>query len=430
MSTDTGGRPAVRHSRRTWSPGRQLGVDVVIGVAARLVLVGTTEYRGLDAGIFAGWARTMHDHGVGQFYAKAPLADHLPGDLWLIDGLQVIFTALGGHDFTSPAFELATNAVPVVADVLVGVLLFRIVCLWASRETAARTARWYLLNPAVILLAGAWGQWDSLSMAVLLAGCLLVLRAGSWWVGGVPLLTWAVLIKPQLVVAAALVMLWWLLGPRSTSQPATAAERGRSAVRVGAEAAACLGLSVLTALVVLAPFRVGLAWTPDGGSSLWSRVRYAADLHPFTTMGAANVWLVLDRRVIGPLDDVDRWGGLSAAAAGFASCLAPTRVHERYYFPVLVLLLVWSAVRGLDVRSARYFWCFSAVFVVDLVLPFSGASAANRWLHRPEVLATIGLVHVVLFVVLLVVPWQRRRRSDVRVDGSWGATAAHRTAPG
>jgi len=116
----------------------QLCLDAAIGSAARVVLAVTTAYRGLDADIFADWARTMHEHPLGEFYAQASRPDHLPGDLWFLKGIEAAYTAGGGKDFGSATFELLTNAVPMVADVLVGVLLFLIVRLWSSEDVAAR----------------------------------------------------------------------------------------------------------------------------------------------------------------------------------------------------------------------------------------------------------------------------------------------------
>ena len=203
-----------RAGGRGLSVPRQLGLDVVIALTARIVLSLATSYRGLDADTFAAWARALHDHPLGEFYATAPRPDHLPGDLWLLKLIQVAFTAGGGHDFEGPAFEFATNAVPMVADLLVGFLLFLLVRQWRSAESGARAARWYLLNPAVIVLAGAWGQWDSVSMVLLLAG-LLALTAHRAWMSAAPLFVWAVVVKPLLVLPASVVLLWIWVRPRA-----------------------------------------------------------------------------------------------------------------------------------------------------------------------------------------------------------------------
>jgi hypothetical protein len=439
----------------------QLGVDIAIGLLARLVLAVSTSYRGLDADTFGAWAQAMHDHPLGQFYARAPTPDHLPGDLWILKGIQVAFTAFGGHDFGAGTFEFLTNAVPMVADVVVGLLLFSIVRTWHSEHVAARAARWYLLNPSVILVAGAWGQWDSVSIALLLFAILAVLGPGRLWITAAPALTWAVLIKPQLVVPTLILLLWirWTVSqPRGEPRPTSWWAVGR--------AGAFVLLGATTAVALLEPFRVGLLWRPDHGTSLLARVQYAADLHEFTTMGAANLWMVVDRNVIGPPDDVGRWGDISAAeigvllcavlwasvaitawrafggarrtesvfwaaaAATFASCLALTRVHERYYFPVLLLLLLWAAIRGFDRVSAVFFWSFTALFVIDLVVPMGWTGHDNGVLHRPGVLMAVGLLHLASFGLLITLPWLRRLDSAITVDGQSATGASRRRGPG
>lgn len=460
----TGRRPSPRLERgRALSVRTQVTLDAVVGLAARFALALSTSYRTVDADTFAAWARTMHDHPLRDFYATAPVPDHLPGDLWLLKGLQLGYSAAGGRAYESHTFELLTNAVPIVVDVVVGLLLFKIVQLNGSVESAARAARWYLLNPAVIVLAGVWGQWDSVSMSVLLLALLLVLRAGWSWIWAAPVLAWAVLIKPQLAVPVVILAVWVVLRPDSPAR----GERRQSGRLALAGGASLLG-AVLMALCLLEPFRVGLAWTPHGGSSLADRVRYAADLHPFTTMGAANLWMVVNRSVIGPSDDVRHWGSLTAAAIGIylllvlwcvvavtarsafppprrlesllwasvtatcASCVVLTRVHERYYFPVLVLMLVWTASRGFDRRAIVLFWCISSLFVIDLVIPMG-------WTGQDEQFTTRGCpgsssaddtrcprapAHRVLL---------RARGAPVgrvRVDAPSGATVSHRTAPG
>jgi len=456
-----------RRAGRTALPvAAQLTMDVTLGLVARVVLALATAYRTVDEDTFAAWARVLHDHPLGAFYAVAPLPDHLPGDLWLLDAVQGAFTAAGGTNFDGAAFGFLTNAVPMVADVVVGVLLFLLVRRWASPEVAARAARWYLLNPAVIVLAGVWGQWDSVSMALVLVG-LLLLGSSRAWIGAAPAMAWAVLVKPQLAVAAAILSLWVVMrrnGGPSGARETRSTLRSRALARMGAFGA----LGLLTSLVLLQPFRVGLAWTPHGGSSLVARLRYAADLHEYTTMGAANLWMVLDRDVIGPSDVTARWAGMTAAtigvglfavlgavvaltagrafpsqrrleslvwgaaAATFAACLVLTRVHERYYFAVLVLLLVWCGTRGLDRLSAWLFWVFTGLFAIDLVVPMGWTGHDHGLLHRPVVLVVLGLLHLGLFGVLLVVPWRARSTTGLSITaGARSApTDARRTGPG
>jgi len=276
------------------------------------------------------------------------------------------------------------------------------------------------------------------------------------------LFAWAVLTKPQLALPGLILLLWVVLRPDRTARPS--ARLGVTQLVAPVGGFVVLGLA--TAVAVLQPFGVGVLWTPDGGSTLAARTQYAADLHRFTTMGAANIWLVVDRSVIGPVDDVARWGSVTpaavglvllvvlwgavavttrrafapsrrleslvwaAAAAAFASCLVLTRVHERYYFPVLVLLLLWAAVRGFDRTATALFWAFSGLFVIDLAVPMGWTGHDDGLLHRPAALVVIGLLHVLYFLALLALPWHEEGSSVVRAGALSAPNAARRTAPG
>lgn len=447
-------------TRATGSVRARLSAAIFLGLVARLSLALATRFPWDDATFFGSWATTMRDRPLGAFYASAWRADHLPGDLWVLKLLQSAYTAAGGSDFHSRTFEVVLKTVPITADLAIGILLFSLVKTWGTGEAAARAAQWYLLNPAVIALSAVWGQWDALSAAVLLTGFLIAARGGRSWVWAAPCLVWAVLIKPPLVLVEVVIVVWLVVLSRSWNhgvpRPVVSARAGLWFVVSG----------VATAVAALAPFRVGLAWAPAAGWSLLERVQVAADAYPATTVGAANLWMAVDGRVIGRADDVARWGPITPAAAAltlfvlamgavavtawrafppgrqpeallwcaaagvFGSCLFLTRVHERYYFPALVCLLLWASIREYDAVTRGFFWMFSVVFVVDLALPRGWGVRSMGLADQAEVLASIGLLHVAIFLALLAAPWRSEVRRQVRAGAPSGATGARRTAPG
>src|SRR3954454_3365307 len=110
-------------------------------------------------------------------------------------------------------------------------------------------------------------------------------------------------------------------------------------------------LGAATAVAITAPFRIGLAWDPAGGSSLLGRVRYAADLYPVTTMGASNLWAMVDGRIIGRADDVPRWGSITPAMVATALFVLVMG---------LVILLGWRACRCSRLRPEVLLWSGAA----------------------------------------------------------------------
>lgn len=378
------------------------GVDCALAVLLRLGLAWWTGGYPTDVLTFQSWAGTLRDHPLDQFYATAQSPDHLPGDLWLLKGLVTVFGAFGGTDVYGRVFAFLTQVVPTVADVVVALMLVLVVRRLAGAEAATRSARWYLLNPATIFLTGIWGQWDSVSLAFLLTGVWLLLDERRW-VLSAPVLAWAVLVKPQLLLPA-LCFVALLAHRLLTRRTAT----GRRPAATLAAVAAWVGLGVGTAYAVLAPFGVHLLRAPAGGTTLAERMHVALGLYPFTTLGAADVWMLPIGSLRRVRDDVpgllgvtpQQWGGVlllvalayvavtatrrsarerpvvaacwASSAAAFAVFMLSTRVHERYVLPVLGLGLVLLAVSGFDRRLVACFWVASTCLTLNLVLVLYG----------------------------------------------------------
>jgi dolichyl-phosphate-mannose-protein mannosyltransferase len=426
--------PRAAQSRRLWV---FFGVDCVLATAIRVVLAVVTTGYSSDTQTFQSWAGTLRDHPLGDFYATAYRPDHLPGDLWFLKLTVAVYDALGGHDVDGTGFALLTQVIPIVGDLLVALMLLLLVRDLRDADSAGRVARWYLLNPATILLTGVWGQWDSLSLGILLAGAWCALHR-RWWLASAPLLTWAVLIKPQLALPCLCLVL--LLGHRLVSDGV----RGRL---LATRAAGWLTAAVATAYVVLRPFGVGLLVAPAGGSTLAERLHDALGVWPYTTVGAANIWMLPIRTSqIRRSDGGAGWLGVSAQAWGtvllllavlvvvavavrrlrpvtvvtavwaatalaYAAFLLPTRVHERYLFPALGLGLLLAALSSWDRRLVAWFWGISSAFTVNLALVLFGG------LHGPDghtvtfgsgAWLTLTTAMILLFLALLAWPFLRR----------------------
>ena len=363
-------------ARTHGSPLRNLGLILAIGCIIRIAISPWFAGLGYDMEVLRNWAHTLADRPLGDFYATAIAPDHLPGDLWILKFLVTMFHGLGGDNLDGAPFLFFLKLIPTIADVLVGIGIFLIVSGYRSGSIALRATAMYVLNPAVVFLTSIWGQWDSVSVALLLFGFVVIRRHDWLWVTAAPLLVWAIGIKPQLAIIVLLLCFFPLLRVLRVDPP----RRGRWS-RLVAEGAVAASLGIATLLAIILPFDVGL---PGMGRqwSLLDRFSIALDLYPYTTLGAFNLWMIplgsLDR--VSDLDSswlslsANRWGmvlfGLSLAvtgvrimrlasrqavrdlicwgalAASLATFTLPTRVHERYLFPALVFGIVYAAVRG------------------------------------------------------------------------------------
>ena len=427
------------------------GVDCVLATTVRLLLAAATSGYATDVQIFQSWAETLRDHPLERFYATAHLPDHLPGDLWLLKGAESAYGALGGHDLDGRGFTFVLQVVPTLGDLLTATMVLLIARGLAGPRVASTCARWYLLNPATIILTGVWGQWDSVSLGILFTGVWLLLRQDRAWVVSGVFLAWAVLIKPPLaVVVLCLLPLVW-------RHWAVHQERGTQKTRVRVERSGELVMWVVslfvTAYALLTPFSVHLVHAPPGGSTLADRLAKALDLYPFTTLGAANIWMLPIRSLDRVRDDVPgllgltdhQWGELllvgvlvlvlapglvrlagsdvvtrttwTAAVALLAGFLLPTRVHERYALPVLgfaLLLLAARSIDGrLDPRLVVWFWWLSACLGLNQFLVLFGGlhlRGSLRYSFDGNWWLGLTLAYVAGSLALFTWPWWRRER--------------------
>jgi hypothetical protein len=214
-------------------------------------------------------------------------------------------------------------------------------------------------------------------------------------------------------------------------------------MKFAAQGTFSIALGLVTAVAILLPFSVGLPGM-DTRWSLIDRFREALDLYPNTTLGAFNFWMI----AIGSLDrpsDVDTrflgmtlnaWGtvGLiacfayiavtmvrafdqstreeavcwAAAVSIFSIFMVPTRVHERYLFPLIGLFLLYVVFGGFRPGNSRLYWAISLVLTLNLLLVYGGfrsvLPAAIRWMTERPGFTTLSCVNVALFAICLALP--------------------------
>jgi hypothetical protein len=210
-----------------------------------------------DMDTFGSWAQTLVDHPFDEFYAVAPSPDHLPGDLYLHYGLASAFQAFGGENFHGDAYRYLLKVIPAIADILVAILIWAFVRRRVNEDSARAGALLYALNPATIFLSSIWGQWDVVSGLIMLAGLITVWVFPSRWLLAIPLLAWAVVIKPPLALLCVLGLLPLLLRDVRRGAPVLMALRERL---VSLLAAVVIGIGTIVALIL--PFDTGLPGMP------------------------------------------------------------------------------------------------------------------------------------------------------------------------
>ena len=96
--------------------------------------------------------------------------------------------------------------------------------------------------------------------------------------------------------------------------------------------------------------------------------------------------------------------------------MVPTRVHERYLFPILVFALLFAAIHAYERRVSTLYWTISALFALNLALVYGGFRSMLPGIIRAltETIGFVGLsvVNLGLFLMFLSLPFWTDRGSE------------------
>jgi hypothetical protein len=412
-----------RRSPATWP----LWVVLLAGLLIRLTLV-PIDGSDYDIEAFQEWTRQMLAHPLDQFYAADLFVpqDHLPGDLWVLYGLGRLWELFGGGRFAGDgASQVVLKLVPVLLDLVLGVVAAAIVRTFAGARAARLVLLAVVFNPALIFISAIWGQWNVLATTLMsLAALLIVRRERDGVMLALPVLAAAALVKPQFL--ALLVPIAVLLARRW---------RGGTPLPLLVTNVAVGGLaSVMLVLAAILPFDVGF----PGMDTRWSiveRVQFAADRYTTVTKGAYNVWTL-----VFPGDGAEDSGtflGVTYQHIGFvlliATCLyamavgwrfadarigmlvgmgliatatfmVVTRSHERYLVDGMVLAIVAA---GVVPRLRPAAWVLAAGLFLNMW--FGWGYWHRAWVANIEYTDTLyrvlASVNVLGFALLLWGAW-------------------------
>jgi Gpi18-like mannosyltransferase len=374
----------------------RLAAILVAALLLRLMLMPIDGYRG-DIATFAGWAQLIVEYGTRGLYTHVePFSRHVidypPGYPIVLAGIAHLYAAcFAGHDPSHTILRVLLKLPASLADLGLCVLAFRIVRRWRSTREALIAAAIAAFSPATWMISAYWGQVDSVAALLMLVAiaCVFERRFTIGWVA----LALAVLVKPQPIVIAPLLLAWQLR------------ERGRSWSLVGGPAAA-----LVVAYLVALPFAPNAS---PFATMTWLFARYEGGvaLYPYASVSACNLFTIVGQyyaRDVNRVLGIPLWGWGAAAFGvlavtivrgawarfGAASTRAAreallvrgcfivlvglfvltTRMHERYLFSAIALVpILWFAARSERVPGI----VLSVTFVLNCLLELTGWSAVS-----------------------------------------------------
>ncbi len=348
-------------SRRRWPAA--LLLLLAAAFALRMVLAVTLPGYPYDTGTFYSWAISLAKEGPSVFYTSGFFADYPPGYLYVLWGAGLLLRALGIQGLSGGAMAVLC-LFPILCDLALAALLWRLALPRAGERAALAAAAAAAFNPAFLFDCAVWKQVDA-ALALALVLCFLLLSRGHWYAAALAYAA-ALLIKPQALLFGPPFALGYLL---ALPRPASMRTAGKLLGRLLAAAALCIG----AVLLVSAPF------TGSQTPVLWLVRQYftTATSYPYASVNAFNLIALLggnwqDESARFLLLRWKDWGTLFillltaalalgalrgrrrgkadllllAAFYGSGIFLFAHRMHERYLFPALALLLAAWARSG------------------------------------------------------------------------------------
>lgn len=182
-----------------------VNILLVLGAAFLIKSVLAVKYagHGTDMNCFYAWSDMIFDNGISKFYYLDAFTDYPPGYmaiLWVVAGIRRLF----GIGLTSDAGRWLIKLVPMLADLGTAYLVYLFSKKKFSEGTSLILAGLYALNPLVILDSSIWGQTDSVFTLAVILTCYLCMeekRIPAYFVYIV-----GVLIKPQAIMFAPILI--------------------------------------------------------------------------------------------------------------------------------------------------------------------------------------------------------------------------------
>ena len=372
-----------------------------------------------DMVTFEAWFGTAADHGLRSFYSLTR-CDYPPFNVYLFWGFGSLAKAFSL--FGTPQITYIIKLVPAIFDAVLGFLIFVFIRSRLDFKTAIIAAALYVFNPAVIYNSAVWGQFDAIYTFFLVLALMLALASKpelSVVTYGISVLT-----KPQAIALLPLIA-YLILRKNGWRRLVTSLVAGAA-----------------TVFTVILPFE----WT-NPVTFLANNYLFGYGEYALTSVNAFNPWafggfgmsdtlltfilgwilfgglavfaLYFSHKRLGPSGELVLF--FSAFVLFFGFFMLPTRIHERYLFPVISMLtLMFPFIKKTRplylVLTATLFANISYVLYWLNVYANAGYTYGPNLTGDPVVLA-ISLINSIAFLYVLLLMWHELRgRSWFRIN--------------
>lgn len=409
-----GYRQYVKSTEKGYKKYIWIGVVLLGALVIKLILAGHYPGYETDMNCFYGWSDMIYDEGFGKFYYLDAFTDYPPGYmaiLWVIEAISRLFSI----ETYTVASRVMIKLVPILADLGAGFILYRMAKEKFSEGTSCLLAGLYVLSPIVVMDSSVWGQVDSVfTLCVLLTGylCMKGKRIPAYFVFVI-----GVFIKPQAIIFAP-ILIWTIIDQVFLKDFSW---KKFYTDLIG-------GICAIGSFFVLS--------LPFGIEKVVGQYVDTLGQYPYASVNAYNFWGLFGKNWASQEDtflflEARQWGmvaiffavGLSAfayfrlrkrqdASRYFVSMsilistmfIFSVRMHERYMFPIVVLLAAAFIVK--PTKEMFFTWAgFSFVQYMNVAhvyknnLAFGATTAPTGGIIGMTALVTMGLYGFLWFAM-------------------------------
>ncbi len=378
----------------------------------RLILAATSRGFDNDVACFSGWALRVFESGFSNFYSPDTFTDYPPGYIYVLYVIGAMLSKFQINAFSGLGLILLRMP-SLICDLLAGVLIYKAGTKYANKSMGMLCSALYLFNPAVILNSVVWGQVDSILALLVILLCFMLMQgkvvpAGFVFVAGL-------LFKPQMLIFAPL-LLYGIYEHEFVNF--TNWRKFFKDLFGGIVAIACLFLGMMpfgisnvlpqyTDTLSSYPYvsvnaynfwaMLGLNWRSQEGTFLGIRYATLGTIAiVLLTIVSAIIFEMLRRR-----KSAERYV-LTGAFLITTTFMFSVRMHERYWYPVMILLLLTTILS----KRIAYLWVYLSVALTHFLNIWHVLYRYNpsTYFDNEEdviVLATLLTISVVFFYVIL-----------------------------
>lgn len=392
---------------------------VVVRLLAHVICPGHE----VDRNCFASWAGKLASGGFHDFYHSGGFSDYPPVYLyilWIIGKIKELFN-LSAH---SVLFGLLLKTPAILADLACGIMIYRLAYRHMKvHRTAMVLTAMYLFNPVVILNASMWGQVDSILALLMLFLCYALTERKmlfAYIVFGI-----GILFKPQMLFLAPVMLAGFI--DRVFFHRFTFKKLGRELIQII--------LVAVSGLILCMPFQI---------KEVVSQYVDTIASYPYTSINAFNFWGIFGKCWVKQDQtflflEYETWGMIFVTliiaatlylfisfrkehcrffqAAVFAVAgifLFSVRMHDRYLFPVLLLLLAAFIYKPAKEMMVSYVF-FSALHFCNEAYALYLYDSSN---YQPHKIWTAIFSALTLMVFLYFSVYCARQKQDQKVETS------------